>query len=116
MLRRVFGEDVELVTALDERLGHIKALPCMLEQVVLNLCVNARDAMPHGGRLSVETRDTDLDEFLARQLDLRPGPCVASGRRAASPFLSLNPFCLRAGNGINCPHNKIHSQHKGDEP
>ncbi|MDQ3743901.1 MAG: PAS domain S-box protein [Acidobacteriota bacterium] len=76
MLRRVIGEDVELVTALDERLGHVKADPCMLEQVVLNLCVNARDAMPHGGRLSVETRDTDLDEFLARQLDVRPGPYV----------------------------------------
>jgi PAS domain S-box-containing protein len=76
MLRRVIGEDVELVTALDERLGHVKADPCMLEQVVLNLCVNARDAMPHGGRLSVETRDTDLDEFLARQLDVRSGPYV----------------------------------------
>jgi two-component system, cell cycle sensor histidine kinase and response regulator CckA len=76
MLRRVIGEDIELVTTLAERLGHVKADPCMLEQVVINLCVNARDAMPEGGRLCVETRDEELDEFAARQSGVRPGPYV----------------------------------------
>jgi PAS domain S-box-containing protein len=67
MLRRLIGEDIELVTHLDEGLGLVKADPGQLEQVVMNLAVNARDAMPRGGRLVLQTSNADVDESMARQ-------------------------------------------------
>ena len=66
MLRRVMGEDVELVTVLDEHLGKIKMDPGQMEQVVLNLAINARDAMPSGGKFILETTNVYLDEGYAR--------------------------------------------------
>jgi two-component system cell cycle sensor histidine kinase/response regulator CckA len=66
MLRRVMGEDVELVTVLDEHLGKIKMDPGQMEQVVLNLAINARDAMPSGGKFILETTNVSLDEKYAR--------------------------------------------------
>jgi len=62
MLRRVLGEDIELITVLDKDLGKIKADPGQIEQVVLNLAINARDAMPRGGKLIIETANAVLDE------------------------------------------------------
>jgi len=77
MLRRLIGEDVELVTRLGGRLGRVKADPGQLEQILMNLAVNARDAMPQGGRLTFETANVEFHEDLAREdPDARPGRYV----------------------------------------
>jgi len=77
MLRRLLGEDVELAARLDPALGRVKADPGQLEQVVMNLAVNSRDAMPSGGKLTIETANVLLDEPYARDhYPGRPGPYV----------------------------------------
>ena len=65
MLRRVIGEDIKIVTELGAQIGRLKADPGQLEQVLLNLCVNARDAMPKGGTITIATKDVTyfLDDF-----------------------------------------------------
>jgi CheY-like chemotaxis protein/two-component sensor histidine kinase len=67
MLRRVIGEDIELVTNLSDNLENSRLDPDQMTQVILNLAVNARDAMPKGGTLHVETATVDLDEVYAKE-------------------------------------------------
>jgi CheY-like chemotaxis protein len=77
MLRRMIGEDIELRVSLESELGNIKADPVQLEQVIMNLVVNARDAMPKGGKLSIETSNIYLDESYAREhVSVVPGEYV----------------------------------------
>jgi CheY-like chemotaxis protein/two-component sensor histidine kinase len=77
MLHRVIGEDVELAIRLQPDLGYIKADPGQLGQVLMNLAVNSRDAMPSGGTLAIETANVELDETYVRQhLGARPGQFV----------------------------------------
>ena len=70
MLRRLIGADVLLVTDLDADLARVKVDPGQIEQVILNLCINARDAMPQGGRLTIETRNVELASL---DVEMAPG-------------------------------------------
>jgi len=76
MLRRLIGEDIELATIPDPALGSVKADAGQIEQIVMNLAVNARDAMPGGGKLTMWTKNADLNGNNSGRCDVKPGPYV----------------------------------------
>ncbi len=77
MLRRLIGEDIDLITVPGESLGRVKADPTQIEQVIMNLALNARDAMPHGGKLIIETSNATLDaEVGGGQMKVEPGAYI----------------------------------------
>jgi PAS domain S-box-containing protein len=67
MLRRLIGEEIEVRTLLDPDLDPVKADPSQMEQVIVNLCINARDAMSEGGTITIETKNVEVDEMQAAQ-------------------------------------------------
>ncbi len=107
MLRRLIGEDIELLTVSDPTLGPVKADPAQLEQVLLNLAINARDAMPQGGRLTIETANVHLDAAYARRRPgISPGPHVmlavsdtGCGMDAETQARLFEPFFTTKGPG-----------------
>ena len=114
MLRRIIGEDLELVFRPAPDLNCIEADPAQMDQILVNLAVNARDAMPDGGRLIVETRNETVDEtFCASHVDAQPGEYVmlavsdtGCGMDAATlvnifdPFYSTKAFGKGTGLGL----------------
>ena len=100
MLRRMVGEDIDLVNILKPGLGQIKADPGQIEQVIMNLVVNSRDAMPTGGKLIIETANADLDETYCRSHpSVQPGRYVmiavsdtGSGMDAKTQARIFEPF------------------------
>jgi two-component system, cell cycle sensor histidine kinase and response regulator CckA len=99
LLQRVIGEQIEVKTLLASDIHTTKADPAQVEQVVLNLCLNARDAMPQGGRLLIETCNADLDEEYCRRNGSVPGRYVrlsvsdeGTGMDAATLEKMFEPF------------------------
>ena len=78
MLGRLVGEHIELITVLNPELDRVKADPGQMDQVIINLAVNARDAMPQGGKLTIETANVELDKeyFHSHGIEEHPGPYV----------------------------------------
>ena len=77
MLIRLIGEDIDLTAVLDLEVGSVKADPGQLQQVIMNLAVNARDAMPNGGKLTIEIGNVDLStEYASQHIEATPGAYV----------------------------------------
>jgi two-component system, cell cycle sensor histidine kinase and response regulator CckA len=115
MLRRVIGEHIEIVTQLDDELGYVSIDANQLEQIILNLAVNARDAMPEGGELRIETRNvsnaggSDLvlpagEYVMLAMRDTGSGSDADSQRHVFDPFLPTKEAGRGMGLGLSTVH------------
>jgi len=121
MLRRLIGEDIDLVSIFDPDLGAAKVDPGQIEQVIMNLVVNARDAMPQGGKLTIETANVYLNENdVRRYAEVSPGPYVmlavsdnGSGMDTQTlshifePFFTTKPRDKGTGLGLAMVHGLV---------
>ncbi len=117
MLRRLIGEDVDLATVLGARPGFVEADPAQVEQVVMNLAVNARDAMPHGGRLRIETADVPRGPAGEAQVmlvvsDSGHGMDTATQHRIFEPFFTTKEKGKGTGLGLATVYGIV-QQHRG---
>jgi PAS domain S-box-containing protein len=115
MLQRIVGEDVDVVASKATSLGRVRVDPGAIEQVIMNLVVNARDAMPTGGRLTLETANVTLDEAYTREhVGMKAGPHVmlavsdtgtgmdpATRARVFEPFFTTKPKDKGTGLGLS---------------
>jgi CheY-like chemotaxis protein len=118
MLKRLIGEQIEVVVRMPVAVGPVKADPGQIEQVILNLAINARDAMPEGGTLLLELTDVVLDESSAREhVDAVSGPYVllavsdtgvgmdaATAARVFEPFFTTKSKDQGTGLGLSTVH------------
>ncbi|MFZ3211746.1 MAG: PAS domain S-box protein [Terriglobales bacterium] len=121
MLRGLIGEDIRLFTTLDPYLGVVKADSGEMEQVIINLALNARDAMPEGGTLLIETSNVEIDPvFAAENPDMAPGPHVRlrvsdtgigldkqTAAHIFEPFFTTKPVGQGTGLGLSTVYGTV---------
>ena len=125
MLRRIIEESIEFKTDLAPDLKNLKMDPGHLEQIIMNLIVNCRDAMPKGGKLKIETKNGYLDEATAKSCNVQPGPRILLNisdtgmgmseevkKHLFEPFFTTKPVGKGTGLGL-CTVYGIVKQNKG---